>query len=230
MITMPAQDQRRRPALTAEFGTPGDARAAMEALENHGIDGLEITVLDGHGEQGRRSADRRELVYISGRVGKGTAVGIYIARQCQILLALWDGVDPQKNKPGGTANIVVGYGGRVQGTGTFGSVLTQNGGVFAPGASPGTSTTNQLNINGGGTLEFEVANASGTPGLVSGWDLVSVQPTAFNPASANVALSSSSANRYLIQLKSRLDDGFGNTAGPTANFNSASFTAPSLPG
>src|SRR5436190_19190547 len=78
MITMPAQDQRRRPALTAEFGTPGDARAAMEALENHGIDGLEITVLDGHGEQGRRSADRRELVYISGRVGKSTALGAVV--------------------------------------------------------------------------------------------------------------------------------------------------------
>ena len=41
---MPAQHERRRPSLTAEFGTPGDARAAMEALENHGIDGLEITV------------------------------------------------------------------------------------------------------------------------------------------------------------------------------------------
>src|SRR5437763_16910767 len=78
MITMPARDPRRRPAFTAEFGTPGDARAAMEALENHGIDGLEITVLDGHGEQGRRSADRRELVYISGRVGKGTALGAVV--------------------------------------------------------------------------------------------------------------------------------------------------------
>jgi len=75
---MPAQNQRRRPSLTAEFGTPGDARAAMEALENHGIDGLEITVLDDPREEDRRPADRRELVYISGRVGKGIAFGAVV--------------------------------------------------------------------------------------------------------------------------------------------------------
>ena len=75
---MPAQNERRRPSLTAEFGTPGDARAAMEALENHGIDGLEITVLDDPLEEDRRPADRRELVYISGRVGKGIAVGAVV--------------------------------------------------------------------------------------------------------------------------------------------------------
>ena len=92
MITMPAQDQRRRPALTAEFGTPGDARAAMEALENHGIDGLEITVLDGHGEQGRRSADRRELVYISGRVGKGTALGAVVGAAVFGIVGVIEGV------------------------------------------------------------------------------------------------------------------------------------------
>jgi hypothetical protein len=75
VINMPAQEQRRRPSLTAEFGTPGDARAAMKALENHGIDGLEITVLDGPEDDDRRPADRRELVFISGRVGTGIALG-----------------------------------------------------------------------------------------------------------------------------------------------------------
>jgi hypothetical protein len=78
VITMPAQEQRRRPSLTAEFGTPGDARAAMKALENHGIDGLEITVLDGPEDDDRRRSDRRELVFISGRVGKGIAFGAVI--------------------------------------------------------------------------------------------------------------------------------------------------------
>jgi hypothetical protein len=78
VITMPAQDQRRRPSLTAEFATPGDARAAMKALENHGIDGLEITMLDGPEDDDRRPADRRELVFISGRVGKGIALGAVV--------------------------------------------------------------------------------------------------------------------------------------------------------
>jgi hypothetical protein len=72
------ESQRRRPSLTAEFGTPGDARAAMKALENHGIDGLEITVLDGPEDNDRQPADRRELVFISGRVGKGTALGAVV--------------------------------------------------------------------------------------------------------------------------------------------------------
>jgi len=72
---MPTRNQRRRPSLTAEFGTPGDARAAIEALENHGIDGLEITVLDAPGEDDRRPADRRALVQVSGRVAKGAALG-----------------------------------------------------------------------------------------------------------------------------------------------------------
>jgi hypothetical protein len=72
---MPTQSSRRRPSLVAEFGTPGDARAAIEALENHGIDGLEITVLDGPGDDHRRPADRRALVHVGGRVAKGIALG-----------------------------------------------------------------------------------------------------------------------------------------------------------
>jgi hypothetical protein len=95
---MPAQNQRRRPSLTAEFGTPGDARAAMEALENHGIDGLEITVLDDPGEiddpskEDRRPADRRELVYISGRVGKGIAFGAVVGAAVFGIVGVIEGV------------------------------------------------------------------------------------------------------------------------------------------
>src|SRR2546421_2555035 len=95
---MPAQNQRRRPSLTAEFGTPGDARAAMEALENQGIDGLEITVLgdpgesDDPGERDRRPADRRELVYISGRVGKGIAFGAVVGAAVFGIVGVIEGV------------------------------------------------------------------------------------------------------------------------------------------
>src|SRR6266581_7883301 len=95
---MPVQTQRRRPSLTAEFGTAGDARAAMEALENHGIDGLEITVLDDlrelddPGDEVRRPADRRELVYISGRVGKGIALGAVVGAAVFGIVGLIAGV------------------------------------------------------------------------------------------------------------------------------------------
>src|ERR1700716_695573 len=89
---MPAQNRRRRPSLTAEFGTPGDARAAMEALENHGIDGLEITVLDDPREEDRRPSDRRELVYISGRVGKGIAFGAVVGAAVFGIVGVIEGV------------------------------------------------------------------------------------------------------------------------------------------
>jgi hypothetical protein len=75
---MPTQNPRRRPSLAAQFGTPGDARAAIEALENHGIDGLEITVLDGSDEDRRQVADRRALVHVGGRVAKGLALGALV--------------------------------------------------------------------------------------------------------------------------------------------------------
>jgi hypothetical protein len=75
---MPTQNPRRRPSLAAQFGTPGDARAAIEALENHGIDGLAITVLDGPDEDRRQVADRRALVHVGGRVAKGLALGAMV--------------------------------------------------------------------------------------------------------------------------------------------------------
>jgi hypothetical protein len=75
---MPALRDNRHPTLIAEFGTPGDARAAIEALEHHGIDGLEITVLDGPGEGRRQPADRRALTHLGGRLAKGAGVGALI--------------------------------------------------------------------------------------------------------------------------------------------------------
>lgn len=75
---MPAARENRHPTLIAEFGTPGDARAAIEALEHHGIDGLEITVLHGPGEGRRQSADRRVLAHIARRLAKGAGAGALI--------------------------------------------------------------------------------------------------------------------------------------------------------
>jgi hypothetical protein len=75
---VPALRQHRHPSLIAEFGSPSDARAAIEALENHGIDGLEVAVLDGQGEGRRQAADRRAVTQVGGRVAKGIVVGALI--------------------------------------------------------------------------------------------------------------------------------------------------------
>jgi autotransporter-associated beta strand protein len=119
----------------------------------------------------------------------------------------------------GTNQVVANYGSRVSGTGTFGTVTTINGGVFAPGSSPGTATTNDLPVNGGGTLEFEISNAAGTAGQLSGWDLIVAQPTVFSPTSATVRLTATAGNKYTVRVASRLDSGDRNTAGPAANFD-----------
>jgi hypothetical protein len=74
----PARSVGRRPRLIAEFGTAGDARAAIEALENHGIDGLEVAMLDGDTEGRRQPADRRAMTHVGGRVVKGIVMGALI--------------------------------------------------------------------------------------------------------------------------------------------------------
>jgi autotransporter-associated beta strand protein len=117
-----------------------------------------------------------------------------------------------------TNTITVDFGGSVKGAGIFGNVVTQNGGLYAPGNSPGSATTNQYNLNGGGALEFEVSNATGTAGGASGWDLVVIAPTQFNLLSGVVELTATPDNRYTIFLASRLDSG-DRAAGPAANFN-----------
>jgi hypothetical protein len=75
---MPALRQNRHPKLIAEFGTPGDARAAIEALEHHGIDGLEIQVLGDPDEGRRQPADRRALTHVGKRLAKGLVLGALI--------------------------------------------------------------------------------------------------------------------------------------------------------
>jgi hypothetical protein len=76
---MPTSPQReRQPTLIADFGSPGDARAAIEALENHGIDGLEVAMLKDPGRRGRERADRRAVTHVGGRVAKGATIGAAI--------------------------------------------------------------------------------------------------------------------------------------------------------
>ena len=64
--------------LIAEFGSPRDARAAIEALEHHGIDGVEIGVPTPRETLPRQPADRRTLLHVGGRVGKGIVVGAVV--------------------------------------------------------------------------------------------------------------------------------------------------------
>jgi hypothetical protein len=84
----PAHSVGRRATLIAEFRTAGDARGAIEALENHGIDGLEVAMLDGQGEGRRQPADRRALTHVGGRVVKGIVIGALIGAAALGLVGL----------------------------------------------------------------------------------------------------------------------------------------------
>ena len=61
--------------LVARFRSPEDARAAIEALEHHGIDGVEIGVRSSPRGDRRQAVDRRMLLHVGGRAGKGIAAG-----------------------------------------------------------------------------------------------------------------------------------------------------------
>jgi hypothetical protein len=77
---------------------------------------------------------------------------------------------------GGIRNgiVIVDYGGLAKGTGLYEDIITQNGGVFAPGNSPGTTHVGQLAFGPGGVnhYQFEITDAAGTAGHAVGWDLV----------------------------------------------------------
>ena len=73
----------------------------------------------------------------------------------------------------------------MKGAGTFANpVITQNGGKFQAGNSPGKATFGQLILGPGGTQNFnwQINNATGTAGpsadannQVSGWSLLSAE-------------------------------------------------------
>ena len=104
-----------------------------------------------------------------------------------------------------------GAGGLLGGNGTFGSAITVGSHVvLSPGNSPGTLTfTAGLTLAGGGTLEFQVQDATGSPG--AGYDLLSV-------SGAPLTVSAAPGNVFTLVLQS-LDAG-GNPGG-AMNFNAA---------
>ena len=64
--------------LIAQFRSPAEARAAIEALEHHGIDGVEIGVPPPPRSVRRQPVDRRTLLHVGGRAGKGILVGAVV--------------------------------------------------------------------------------------------------------------------------------------------------------
>jgi autotransporter-associated beta strand protein len=99
---------------------------------------------------------------------------------------------------GGIVNgtVVVDFGGKAKGVGYYEAVTTQNGGVFSPGNSPGTTPVGTFAVGPGSVLNIDVNAAGpngnpagGTSGTNPGWGRVDVSgvfrvtATAAQPAS-----------------------------------------------
>ena len=91
-----------------------------------------------------------------------------------------------------------------------------DGGRFSPGNSPGTATLNgAYTLGAGGGMEVEIADALGTAGTTTGWDLVRL----LGPDGIlDVQSGNTDNSRFLIHLAS----GNASSPQPALNFNNAS--------
>jgi autotransporter-associated beta strand protein len=100
---------------------------------------------------------------------------------------------------------VADYGALVKGTGPYQAVITQNGGQYLPGNSPGTSQVGTLFVNGGGNLIFEITDAGpsasfpsapGTAGTNPGWGLTQVF--------TSLEFTATPSNKFTIDMRTQL--------------------------
>lgn len=96
----------------------------------------------------------------------------------------------------------------ISGNGTFANPVHIDGGVIAPGQSPGTlAFANGLTIDGGSKLAWEINDAAGVAGGPLGWDFLQV--------TQQLLLEATPANPLLIQV---LGLNILNQPGAVANF------------
>jgi hypothetical protein len=106
----------------------------------------------------------------------------------------------------GATNVY--HGSAATGTGVFGAVNVFSGGVFSPGASPGSATLSSLSFNPGGEYIFEIFDAAGAAGV--GYDSLALTGT------LDLAAGITSNSRFTVSVVSL--DG-ANAPGLASNFN-----------
>ena len=97
-------------------------------------------------------------------------------------------------------------GGRLSGSGTVGQLILGNGGILAPGNSPGTLNAGDTTWEGGGAFEWEINNAAGI--VSTNWDLLNI--------TGGLTITATEANPFSINLVSLTT---GNEAGDVINFD-----------
>ncbi len=112
--------------------------------------------------------------------------------------------------------FTVNSGGTLSGTGTLGPLTINSGGLLSPGSSPGILTSGAQTWNGGGSLLWEINNATGTAGATSGtgWDLLSL--------SGPLTIAANASSPFTINLTSLSAANFNPAANYSFNFLAAS--------
>jgi hypothetical protein len=100
---------------------------------------------------------------------------------------------------------VADYSALVKGNGPYQAVITQNGGQYLPGNSPGTSQIGQFFVNGGGSLIFEFTDAGpsatfpsapGTAANNPGWGLTQIF--------SSLEFTATPSNKFNIDMRTQL--------------------------
>jgi autotransporter-associated beta strand protein len=139
-------------------------------------------------------------------------------------------VDLSNNGQGSGATVVADYGSLVRGAGYFENpVITQNGGRFGSGNSPGTASFGRFVFGPGGVSNyvFDINDATGTAGADSnanGWGLVkAVQQSVLGAAtsSGNFTWTATPTAKLTVALDTIVGTTADDTdiAGPMANFD-----------
>lgn len=99
-------------------------------------------------------------------------------------------------------------GGTLSGSGTVGALNLTNGGILAPGNSPGKLTVGNTTWAGGGTYLWEINDATGTS--TTNWDILTIQGT--------LTFTDSEENPFLIDIRSLTSV---NESGQLVNFDAS---------
>jgi autotransporter-associated beta strand protein len=134
--------------------------------------------------------------------------------------------------PAGHHNLIADYGATIKGAGLFQfTPVTQNGGKFSPGNSPGAASFGEFTFGPGGVSSyvFQIDDATGTAGpssdaqgQVSGWDLARAVPQVGPvPTSGNFVWAADSAHPLAVAIDTLVNPTTVGTdiAGPMAHFD-----------
>lgn len=103
-------------------------------------------------------------------------------------------------------------GATLTGSGAVGSLTVGDGGTLSPGDSPGTLDAGITTFAGGGSYLWEINNAVGTVGAISGWDLLEAE---------SISIGATVVNPFIIDITSlTLANAPGNASGfdPNADY------------